>query len=236
MPSSAEGLLDELIAANVLELSTDGERLGLSEGFRETVERRSTAVADAGEATLRREIEAVTTETRAEDRDVLVDVGASDPAFVAKYLGVQERVRDRPIDEVVRLVFLVDQFVSSPPSDGVPDGFLPIHHGHVGTAIRLCRLGVVYVWRRDCPPCDRVREHFEAIFPDGSEDVSLFAVYGPAYAESLRDEYDVGGAPTTLFVGNGAIDSRLVGAHARETFEREVRNVKAVVEGTRVER
>ena len=91
--------------------------------------------------------------------------------------------------------------------------------------MQLTRRAVVYVWQEDCEPCDLVRQTLEDLL-DAPEDIALFAVYGPDWAELLYEEFDVAGAPTTLFVLDGEVDSRLNGPHYPESYEGELETLR----------
>jgi hypothetical protein len=119
-----------------------------------------------------------------------------------------------------------------PPDEGAPEAFLPVHGDRLPALVRLQRAAIVYAWREDCDPCDLVCSDFDEIFEETPpEDVMLYAVYGPEWAVELREAFDIGGAPTTLFIRNGTIDSRFIGAHTRSALENEIRILREGSEG-----
>jgi thiol-disulfide isomerase/thioredoxin len=102
---------------------------------------------------------------------------------------------------------------------GVPDLFIPVSGEALPPLLTMYDRAIVYVWRHDCDPCDLVREDLEVLCTPSPEDVVLLAVDGPDSAEFLQKEYEVAGGPTVLFVKNGRVDARLLGAHSREALE-----------------
>ncbi|WP_137287674.1 thioredoxin family protein [Halorussus salinisoli] len=135
------------------------------------------------------------------------------------YAALTEFVPEISDDERLRVTLLLDGLVGeTPETAGVPDPFLPIPGEALPSLLATYERAIVYVWRNDCAPCELVREDLEMHCATQPEGVILLAVYGPASAELLQEEYDVAGGPTVLFVKNGRVDARLLGAHSRETL------------------
>jgi hypothetical protein len=86
----------------------------------------------------------------------------------------------------------------------------------------------VYVWREECRPCDIVREWFEELFPEPPDDIGLYAVYGPDWAETVKEQFDVTVGPTTLFVVDGRVDCRHIGARTKASVEKEIENIRTL--------
>lgn len=134
---------------------------------------------------------------------------------------------DDVAETLVQLSFVLDQFApDAPRSSGAPAGFLPLRADWIDSVARTYPAAVVYAWRDDCPPCDDVRETLESIAEEWAGAVGLFAVYGPSRARMLQTRYDVVGAPTTLFLCNGQVDSRIQGARNPEVFRSEVETIR----------
>jgi thiol-disulfide isomerase/thioredoxin len=106
-------------------------------------------------------------------------------------------------------------------TSGAPAGFLPIRGGDLGRLVAYVPAGVVYVWQVDCEPCETMAERLANLVND-RDDVAALAVYGPADMETLYEEFDVYGAPTTLFIADGRPDSRLIGSQRPSTIEAEL--------------
>lgn len=173
--------------------------------------------------------------------DRLLAVADDDPTVVAQYCVLAGRLPDLAHDSLVRLALLVDRLdaVADPPA-GVPDGFLPVSGPRFVTAVELTGVGVGYVYQPDCDPCEAVRESLERLGPGAVEDgrgdgagengddgqegdaLALLAVDGSRWPDLLFDRLDVRGAPTTLFVRDGAVDARLESAQPHDTYEQEL--------------
>jgi hypothetical protein len=133
----------------------------------------------------------------------------------------------------LRAVFVVTQMARpSPPTAGVPDGFVPVDGDLLDLVLPLHDRSLVYIWRRDCPPCDAMRNELGALFGDdeGASEMGRFAVFGPDWAAHLHAQYDVVGGPTTLFMLGSRVDTRLHGAQYRAVIETEVETLAARVE------
>jgi len=156
-----------------------------------------------------------------------LDINEDTLTFLAAYSLINDWLDEIPPEQMVSITLVLTWFQQSvPESDGAPENFLPIHGDQIPIITSFYSPAIVYVWRHDCDPCELVREDFEAIV-ESTEDISLFSVYGPQYAELLRERYDVIGGPTILFVANGKIDSRIHGAHSRQLLQSEIETVQS---------
>jgi thiol-disulfide isomerase/thioredoxin len=216
-------LLETLIDAGVLEPSDSGDSFSLSAGF-------LAAVADAEDALAGGSSIESALDERFDDGTVveaLASLDGVDRQFVATYCALADRFEALAHDDLVRTVAVLRQLQGEAPrTEGAPDQFLPVHGERLSALLPLTQRGIVYVWREDCEPCDLVRETLEDLLEEDADDVALFAVYGPDAAEYLYEHYDVGGAPTTLFVVDGEVDSRLQGAHYSESYAGEIETIR----------
>lgn len=222
-------ILETLIEINALEPSADDETLSLSTAFQDTVDEVESALEH-------RETVREALRERFDEREVVESLGAlgeDDRSFVAYYCALADQTDALSHDDLVRTVAVLAQFGETlPRTEGVPDAFLPVHGEQLSTLLQLTPRAVVYVWLDDCEPCDIVRETLDELFEEGIGDIALFAVYGPNAAERLYDQYDVSGAPVTLFVLEGEVDSRLYGAHYPESYEGEVEKLRELARPT----
>lgn len=225
--SDSDTFLGHLYDANVLEETDDGS-IRLTGKFRSLVSAKHDEIRDTGDfepdGTLDRSRETGELEGGRASPAVLVRRAAgTDPRFVARLCAIHQLSTDIPFAELVHATNLVD-LLERPgfPTDGIPDPFFPIHGDQLPVVLPLFRRSIVYVWRHDCDPCNLLQSDFEQVFEGDDRDFALFAVYGPDWAELLQREYDVHVGPTTLFVLEGDVDSRLVGAHPRRTLATEV--------------
>lgn len=148
---------------------------------------------------------------------------AESPELAALDVVLESRVPDLPRSTLIQAVTVLD-YIDSPPeyTSGAPEHFLPVQGGRLPSLLAVHDRAIVYIWREDCKPCDLVFDDFSEIFFEPPEDISLFAVYGPPSTKLLSEGYDVIGAPTILFVVDGEVDARLVGAPPRVQLESEV--------------
>lgn len=212
-PTTVETLLDEGVL-------TESGGLTTSETYLAAVDRWRDRLTDTPEPG--RDVVASTVDDPAV-ADRLGAVSEFDPEFVATYLALDETLDVYTAEELVRVAVGVDQLgPDHPPSDGAPDAFLPIRGSDIRTYTTLYERAIVYTWREDCDPCDAIRSDFDEIFADGAEETLLLAVYGPNWSELLHEEYDVDAGPTTLFMRDGAVDARLVGAPYTQVVAKEV--------------
>lgn len=215
--------IDRLTATDVIEPTDDRDSYRLTPTFVDEVERyRAEFEAAGGSPDQLRE--------RLPDAASFPDgPDGLDPTVVAEYCAVRDRVDDER--EAIAVAAVLDRFSDpSPPTDGSPVPFLPIHGERLPFIVGCYGAVVVYAWREDCPPCDIMKATFEAVFDPAPDDLLLVSVYGPDCPRLLDERFDVVGAPTTLFVRDGAVDSRFVGARDRNAVEREIETFRRLSE------
>jgi len=143
----------------------------------------------------------------------LLKICANDTEFLKKFIAVAQLTENLPFESQVSIVFILDQFIEPKlEHNGSPEAFLPVRGQHLQTVMKLYSKAVVYTWKHNCDPCDTMRETLSQVFDSKSGDIGLFSVYGPNSAKQLHEEFNIEGAPTTLFCVNGTVDSRLIGA------------------------
>lgn len=164
-------------------------------------------------------------------KEELLEVCANDTEFLAKYIAVAQQADDLSFESQVSIVFLIDQFIEPKLNhNGSPEAFVPVRGQHLQTAIKLYSKAVVYAWRHNCSACDTMRDTLDQVFDSPSLDVGLFAVYGSDCAKLLQEQFDIKGAPTTLFCVNGAVDSRLMGAKYPQSVDNEMQVISNQME------
>lgn len=224
-----DAVFDQLVEATVLTETEDGE-IGVAEVFDETVAEKENYIETTTDNTLRDELQDF--ETPPEYVDRLINVAESAPTFLAQYLTIRQAAGGLDFETAIRVTLLIDDFdAPTPPTDGSPDHFFSVRGETLPTLLTIFPVAIVYIWREECPECDTVRDDLEAIFSEPPSDISLFSIYGPDCASFLEDEYNVVGGPTTLFVVDGEIDSRLQGAHFKQVLETEIREMRKTAEG-----
>lgn len=223
-------IVDRLCETGVFTVD-DSNSLQLTESFRRTRTREHTSVSALSEKEITAEIEEFTESTA-------IDPGEINRQIIADTKAIEQYcVFDRPEDHVVaayalyRLAPTRDESLpnlvnagSKTDNAGVPDGYIPLVRDEITPMIEGDSISIVYCWREDCPPCDIVKEQFEALLADDAihEEILLGAVHGRDAADFLSDRYDVTVAPTTLFCSADGIEARIVGSMARDTLASEI--------------
>jgi thiol-disulfide isomerase/thioredoxin len=223
--TSPDDPIERLIAHGVFEPAADGG-LAPASDFRTAVATHRETLAEAAPEDARAAVAALTDDETA--RTALRADAVADDGLVARYVALRDRVDDLDPERALALAVVTGQVErGTPRSGGAPDGFLPVGGDDLVDLVALYRRCIVYAWREGCAPCDQTREHFDALFADGPpEDVMCLSVYGPDCPRLLSEEFDVVGAPTTLFTLEGEVDARLVGLPAREAVESEVETLR----------
>jgi hypothetical protein len=158
--------------------------------------------------------------------DSFAAVAERTPELLGTYWALDDALEDVTFSELLQSLVVIDRF-RYPPTEtgGTPDGFLAVRGDRLPALVEFVRHGVVYVWREDCDPCDVMVEQF-AELDNGVGDAVFLSVYGPPWAAELHDSFEVAGAPTTLFLANGRVDSRLMGAYEADVIETELETAK----------
>jgi thiol-disulfide isomerase/thioredoxin len=218
--------LEELLATNVL-VETD---VGISttSAFQEAVETEVDRIRSDGDAIVDR-IDATTSDGRETER--IHAAGAVDETFLALYLTLADRLDSRPAAAVCDVAVVLQGMQDGiPPSHGVPDPLRPVRGDQLTTLWELSPVAILYVWLDDCDPCDAMRAAFEMVLAGHpAEDLGLYAVYGPDWAELLYEEYNVAGGPTTLFVADGTVNARLHGEYSAAALRTELDTFRSLV-------
>ena len=218
-------VLSRLTAATLLEEDPDQGLVRLSESYQSQVE----GTLDELEGVSSEQLRTIVAERRDEEETRrLLDVCEGDPELIARYLAVTEMTDDYDFEERLRLLPVLEQFTRPAPDSGAPENFTPTHPDRLPFVLNLYRRAVVYVWRDDCPPCDRMKSDLESVVSGMETDLALLAVYGPDDPQLLYDRYNVRGGPITLFVLEGEVDSRLHGPQFPSVIESEIETLESL--------
>jgi len=202
--SDPADLYERLTEEGVFEESDDG-RLDFTEAFSATRSECRETVSALDDAERAEAVEEFVAESQ-------VDAENVDDDTLADAMAVYETcdTLDRESSVYVALSF---QRSESAQSEPIPEGFLSLTAEEIDSFMAQYPVSILYFWREDCEPCAAVKDHFETMIeremiPD---EVGLGAVYGPDYARTIQEEYDVGAAPTVLYCTSDGIESRYVG-------------------------
>lgn len=205
---SSDELPHALVESNILREASDGE-FTLSSEFTRSVDQ----IAENIET--EEEIAGHLSETSSDGDLILTlsQISEESPVVVAYYCAIQQFMPSLSHDHTVQTTATLLRFDQEPEEmSGVPDNFLPVRGEILQGIVKLTKKAIVYVWDVDCEPCDLVKMDLEEIVDEDISEIALFAVYGPGSSRILYEQFDVVGAPTTLFFVNGEVDARLQGA------------------------
>ena len=213
-------IVHRLIESEILKIESDGSA-AIAADFEARVEPLAESIAD--DPTV---IETAVSKMLSPSWiDRLTSLADERPDVVSRWLALH-RSTDLPVRVIPRVIVVLEQVERGlPRSEGAPDGFLPVHADQLWPYLSVIDRAVVYVWRDDCRPCETVQEQLDALFADGSPDIALLSVYGPAGADILFEEFDVIGAPATLFVRDGTVKSRLYSETYAEILTHELESL-----------
>lgn len=213
-----ERLVDDLLEAGVFDPAADDE-LRLTAAFRREREERRRAARN-----LEDEFESEAAEYTADGN---ADPSDLSPETLGDAMAVYRLAEHLDREQSLLAAEALERLESATDRHGVPEGFVELQATDIDAFMANHAAAVIYCWRNDCDPCDGAKEVYEALLADGEipDWVGLAAVFGPESPAYLRDQYDVGVAPTTLFCVDGEIDSRIVGNPGYEAFRTEVATI-----------
>lgn len=159
--------------------------------------------------------------------DFLESVTVLDKEILSLILAVNESIPEEYdiADELnlVALLHILDHTDRDPTL--IPTNFASIAPSWFEFFITVSNRTIFYIWREECPPCELVKKDLDKILHEPPENIALLAVYGPDIDRVLREEYNIVGAPTLLFIADGEIYVRLEGPHHKEVVEKEVESL-----------
>jgi len=214
-----ESVFELLVKSHIIKETPDGS-VELSEQFSETLSQQEEEGPEEIIKKLRSE------GVFFEHVSRLEEIAEFDPEFVTHYGAVNQAIEEDEFETVVRATVLLEQFEARTlPTEGSPELFFPVRGEKLPTILSIFPVAVVYIWREESTECTTMKRDLDKLFDEPPEDVALFSVYGPDSAAFLEEEYDVIGGPTTLFVANGEVDSRLYGAQFPRVVESEMKEL-----------
>jgi len=205
----SEDLLRKLSQTGVLDTS-DEEYFELTENFVDRVENHLGWTEDLNGGRIGSEVDEVVGEELS--NATLADIGEENHHFAAYLLTLSEHF-DGPVSHVEMTVFIDHLYRGLPAEEKAPANSIPLHGDWLGTAASVFDGFVTYIWLDNCDSCDQMAENIESVLDEHANELLVFAIYGPEWSERLQAEFEVVGGPTTLFVSEGSVDTRLHGAH-----------------------
>lgn len=127
-------------------------------------------------------------------------------------------------EETVAAARIVERIENPPVSEGTPEGFVPLRDEDLNGFLADHRWSVVFVWKEGSSSCERMRETLDRLhdLPVVDEGAGLGSICVSDASDLLRDRYDVGLLPTTLFCVGTRVDSRIIGPREFDVVEREI--------------
>lgn len=206
-----EAVLDELIEAGILEASGP-ETITRTKQFGDAVD------------DFQRRLASGDTEYKGSDVFGCVEVPVDHwDELTATALAVESFMTDLEKERIANIAISLQRFESPVRTNEIPDRFTGLMPMEIGGFCSQHPCSVVVFWKVDSDASQIVFSDFVDITDDPAfEDVGLGAVHAPDYPETAREQYAIGIVPTAIFFVDTKIDSRLVGPHHRQTFEREI--------------
>jgi len=225
-----EQTVDRLIESGVFRTNQNGSDLELTESFRETLKKTRAELDSKDDPAVVQKVRTAT--SNGQRGDQFARTLADDIGILAEYCTLGSFLPALSHEDLLQLLSILDLARSSrPPSEGVPDAFVPVRGDRMISLVRLHPAAIVYVWRHDCEPCKVVKQDFDMLLSTAPENVALYAVYGPDWAVDLDEAFDIVGAPTVLLVLEGDVDLRLQGSTPRSTLNTEIGKIKQRADG-----
>ncbi|KTG21035.1 thioredoxin family protein [Haloferax profundi] len=197
-PATPETALDTLVAAGAVDEAPDGT-LTTSDEFEKTL----AIYHDIYGAVSKEEFHDTVVELFGLDPENVEaqldehDVGRED---VVAYLAAQSFL-DVPVGQDL-LVVMAGLLVEISPSSPVPAELTELDDDSYESFLDENPDAVVTVWRRNCAPCDAMKEDLDAIFDTVPEGVAIAGVDGEAVGDFCR-AFDVDAAPSLLWFRDG---------------------------------
>ncbi|KAB1196871.1 MULTISPECIES: thioredoxin family protein [Haloferax] len=188
-----ETALDTLIAAGAVEEAPDGT-LTTTDEFEKTLAIYHDiygAVSNEEFENTVAELFGLDSET-ANERIEKFDIGRED---VVAYLATQSFL-DIPVEQDL-LVVMAGLLVEITPSSSVPEELTELADDTFEAFLEENPDAVITVWRRNCAPCDAMKEELDALLERVPDGVAIAGVDGEEVGEFCRT-FDVDAAPSIL--------------------------------------
>lgn len=82
---------------------------------------------------------------------------------------------------------------------------------------------VLDFWATWCGPCKKIGPTIEALAEEYAEQVNIGKVNIEDEADDLVEEFGIRNVPTVLFIKNGEVVDKVVGAAAKAVFEEKIK-------------
>ncbi|WP_313692777.1 thioredoxin family protein [Halorarum halobium] len=208
-----DALLDRLIAADVVDEADDGELTATTE-FESAHAVYRDSYLELGDEEFRRSVADVFDIDGAEAADRIEELGVT-RAELAAYLTLQSFLEEPP--GAVELATMAAMVVEVAPPSPVPDGQRELEDEDYEAFLAEHERAVVFVWKRDCVPCERMKDDLDELLAELPEDHAVAGVDGGAVG-AFRREFEITAAPTTLRFADGELVARAEGRLRADGF------------------
>lgn len=218
----AEELLDALVAEDVLVEYEDGT-LATTAAFEETRGVYADSYGDASDAVFRSTVAELFGLDEAEVERRIEAEGVTREMLVA-HLAVNSHVDgEYAIGEVARMAMLV---VDVDPASPVPPDVEEVDDDSYGAFLAANDRAVVTVWKRNCAPCEALKDDLDDLLAALPDDAAVAGIDGASSAVAdFRRTYEVEAAPSILLFREGDLAEAYQGTVPAEEIAAAARRV-----------
>jgi len=112
--------------------------------------------------------------------------------------------------------------------DGTPHACLDIRGSRLPFISETYKKSIVYIWRDDCKPCDKMKKYLNKIYSDIEVELPLFSIYGPNSKNILLEKYNIKSGPILLFFRDNEIDCRIQGLQTKCSVKTEIMRHRSI--------
>lgn len=207
-------LLDALIAADVLLERPDGT-LATTDEFERTRGIYHSTYGDSSEATFRQSV-ASTFDLAASEAERRIESEGVTRGMYVDYLSVRSHADgEHPRADLARMAMLVGDIAPDTP---IPEGMEELDDDSYGSFLAGADRAAVFVWKRNCAPCDRLKDDLGDVLAALPGDVAVAGVDGES-VDAFRREFGVEAAPSVFLFADGEVQERLRGYVTAEEVE-----------------
>lgn len=209
-----EARLDYLIEHGVLVEESDGA-IFASDSFQSTLEVYEDTYLDESDETFVGTVASVFDLERERAEERIEETGLTREEL-ATFLALRSHLDDpeRTRDEVALMAAMV---VGVEPASPVPSALTELDDEGYETYVDDHGDVVVFVFQRNCPPCEALKEDLPEML-DAAPDVVSFAGVDGDEAPAFRRAFEVSVAPTTLVFTDAELAVSLEGRKSAETL------------------
>ncbi|QLG60540.1 thioredoxin family protein [Halorarum salinum] len=198
-----EALLDRLVDAGVVDEAPDGE-LTATRPFESVHAVYRDTYLEVDDERFRGTVAEVFDVDEAEAATRIEELGVT-RAELAAYLALGSFLEESP--PPVELATMAAIVVEVAPPSPVPVGQRELADDDYESFLADHPDAVLFVWRRDCAPCDRMKGDLDALLDRLPANGAVAGIDGGS-ADAFREAFAVDAAPTTLVFRDGDLAAR----------------------------